>query len=82
MSQTLDLGSSVALLRKETGSGLVRRPGGPSAPVCVYLGIDPAVAQLGVCCRSTAARSQHKDLPSGSDSRPARTPSRTTGRTS
>lgn len=66
MSQSIDLGSRIASLRNETGSGLVRRLVDPDAPVRVFLGIDPADGQLGVL---VAVHRNHiparRDLPGG-----------------
>jgi len=67
MSLMPDLGSIVASLRAETGAGLVRRLVDPASPVSVYLGIDPAVAQLGVLLPiHRRLMPAQRDLPSGS----------------
>jgi hypothetical protein len=66
MSLMPDLGSIVASLRAETGAGLVRRLVEPTSPVSVYLGIDLAVAQLGVLLPiHRRLMPAQRDLPSG-----------------
>src|SRR4051794_36648505 len=66
MSQMPDLRPIIASLRDEGGPGLVRRLVHPTAPVKVYLGVDPVGAQLGVVLvvhrRHIPAQ---KDLPAG-----------------
>jgi Putative PD-(D/E)XK family member, (DUF4420) len=66
MSQMPDLGPIIASLRAEEGAGLVRRLVDPSAPVRVYLGVDPAGAQPGVLVAvNRRLVPEQKNLPSG-----------------
>jgi hypothetical protein len=61
-----DIGPIIASLRAETGTGLIRRLVDPKSPVSVYLGIDPADAQLGVLLAvHRSLIPGQKDLPSG-----------------